>query len=95
MRQEWDIAAKAIQRQVTIVPVITVEESSLLVAMQGVVSGIKIQDDLKAWLDKPEQADLVKSIKATISPNMKPEKREQTLLTQAKNYIRNTGIKLN
>jgi hypothetical protein len=50
---------------------------------------------VKAWLDKPEQADLVKSIKATISPNMKPEKQEQTLLTQAKNYIRNTGIKLN
>jgi hypothetical protein len=50
---------------------------------------------VKAWLDKPEQADLVKSIKATISPNVKPEKQEQTLLTQAKNYIRNTGIKLN
>jgi len=49
---------------------------------------------VKAWLDKPEQADLVNSIKATISPNMKPEKQEQALLTQAKNYIRNTGIKL-
>ena len=49
---------------------------------------------VKAWLDKPEQADLVKSIKSIISPNMKPEKQEQALLTQAKNYIRNTGIKL-
>jgi hypothetical protein len=37
----------------------------------------------------------VKSIRATISPNMKPEKQEQALLTQAKNYIRNQGIKLN
>jgi hypothetical protein len=37
----------------------------------------------------------VKSIKATISLDMKPEKQEQALLTQAKNYIRNTGIKLN
>ena len=46
---------------------------------------------VKAWLDKPEQADLVKSIKATISPNMKPEKQEQAILTQAKNYIRNPG----
>jgi hypothetical protein len=36
----------------------------------------------------------MKSIKATISPNMKPEKQEQTVLTQAKNYIRNMGIKL-
>ena len=49
---------------------------------------------VKAWLEKPEQADLVKSIKATISPNMKPEKQEQAVLTQAKNYIRNQGIKL-
>ena len=50
---------------------------------------------VKAWLDKPEQADLVKSINATISPNLKPEKQEQAVLTQAKNYIRNQGIKLN
>ena len=49
---------------------------------------------VRAWLAKPEQTDLVKSIKATISPNMKPEKQEQALLTQAKNYVRNTGIKL-
>ena len=49
---------------------------------------------VKTWLEKPEQADLIKSIKATISPNMKPEKQEQAVLTQAKNYIRNTGIKL-
>jgi hypothetical protein len=49
---------------------------------------------VKAWLAKPEQADLVKSIKATISPNMKPERQEQVVITQAKNFIRNQGIKL-
>jgi hypothetical protein len=49
---------------------------------------------VKAWLDKPEQAELVKSLKATISPNIKPEKQAQTLVNQAKNYIRNTGIKI-
>ncbi len=49
---------------------------------------------VKAWLEKPEQADLVKSIKATISPNMNPERQEQTIVTQAKNFIRNNGIKL-
>ncbi len=49
---------------------------------------------VKAWLDKPEQADLVKSIKATVSPNMKPERQEQAIVTQAKNFIRNQGIKL-
>ena len=31
---------------------------------------------VKAWLAKPEQADLVQSIKSTISPNMKPERQE-------------------
>jgi hypothetical protein len=49
---------------------------------------------VKAWLEKPEQADLVKSIKATISTNMKPERHEQAVVTQAKNFIRNSGIKL-
>jgi hypothetical protein len=49
---------------------------------------------VKAWLEKPEQAELVKSVRATIGPNMKPEKGAQTLVNQAKNYIRNTGIKL-
>jgi hypothetical protein len=49
---------------------------------------------LKAWLEEPEQADLVQSLKATISPHMKPEQQAQALVNQAKNYIRNTGIKL-
>ena len=49
---------------------------------------------VKAWLEKPEQADLVKSLKATISPDMKPEGQAQMLVNQAKNYLRNTGIKL-
>jgi len=49
---------------------------------------------VRAWLAKPEQADLVQSIKATISPNMKPERQEQVVITQAKNFIRNSGIKL-
>jgi hypothetical protein len=49
---------------------------------------------IKAWLAKPEQADLVQSIKSTISPNMKPERQEGALLTAAKNHVRNNGIKL-
>ncbi len=49
---------------------------------------------VKAWLDKPEQADLVKSIKATISPKMSPEKQEQALVLGAKHFVHNTGIKL-
>jgi hypothetical protein len=49
---------------------------------------------VKAWLEKPEQAELVNSLKATISPHIKPEQQAQALVNQAKNYIRNTGIKL-
>ncbi len=49
---------------------------------------------VKAWLEKPEQADLVQSIKSTISPNMNPERQEQALVTAAKNHLRNGGIKL-
>src|SRR5258705_9567561 len=51
-------------------------------------------EKVKTWLEKPEQADLVKNLKATISPGMKPETRAQALANQAKNYIRNTGIKI-
>ena len=49
---------------------------------------------VKAWLDKPEQAELIKSLKATSRPNMNPEKQAQALVNQAKNYIRNTGIRI-
>jgi hypothetical protein len=40
----------------------------------------------------PNRAELVQSLKATISPEIKPEKQAQMLVNQAKNYIRNTGI---
>ena len=49
---------------------------------------------VKAWLEKPEKAELVKSLKATVSPHMKPEQQAQTLVNQAKNYIRNTGLRI-
>ena len=49
---------------------------------------------VKAWLERPEQAELVQSLKATISPDMKPERQSQMLVNQAKKYVRNTGIRL-
>ena len=49
---------------------------------------------VKAWLEKPEQAELVKSIKATISPEMTSDRQAQVLVTQAKNYLRNKGVKM-
>ena len=49
---------------------------------------------VKGWLERPEQAELVTSLKATISPEMKPERQAQTLVNQAKNYIRNRGLRI-
>jgi hypothetical protein len=49
---------------------------------------------IKSWLTKPEQADLVQSIKSTISPNMKPERQEMAIINAAKNHVRNNGIKI-
>jgi len=39
---------------------------------------------VKSLLEKPEQAELVKSLKATISPDMKPETKAQAPFNQAK-----------
>src|SRR6476659_5502926 len=47
-RQERDIATKAVEWQITVAAVVTVEESSFLVARQRVVGGVKIQDNLPA-----------------------------------------------
>jgi hypothetical protein len=49
---------------------------------------------VKEWLEKPEQADIRKSIQSTISPKLPQERQEQAAIIQAKNFIRNTGIKL-
>jgi hypothetical protein len=49
---------------------------------------------VKAWLEQPKQAELVESIKATISPKMTPERQFQVLVTQAKNYLRNKGMQM-
>ena len=70
------------------------ERKFLLRKMQDQQQKQGYEAKVKAWLEKFEQAELVKSLKATVSPNMKPEKQAQTLVNQAKNYIRNTGIKI-
>ena len=49
---------------------------------------------VKTWLEQPEQAELVKSLKATISAKMPPERQAQALVTQAKNYLRNKGMQI-
>jgi hypothetical protein len=49
---------------------------------------------IKAWVEDPKNADAVKTIKVTVNSKMKPEEQERALLTQAWNYIHNTGIKL-
>ena len=49
---------------------------------------------VKAWLEKPEQAEVLKAIRSMVSPLMKPERQEQVIVNQAKNFIKNTGVKL-
>jgi ribonuclease D len=49
---------------------------------------------VKTWLEKPEQAEVLKAIRTMISPVMKPERQEQLIVNQAKNFIKNTGVKL-
>lgn len=70
------------------------ERKFLLRKMKDEEQKVGYTAKVKAWLAKPEQADLVQSIKSTISPNMKAERQEQALVTAAKNHIRNSGIKL-
>ena len=49
---------------------------------------------VKVWLERPEQVELATSLKATITPEMKPERQAQMLVNQAKNYIRNRGLRI-
>ncbi len=70
------------------------ERKFLLRKMQDQEQKQNYTAKVKAWLENPEQADLVKSIKATISPNMTPDRQQQAVVTQAKNFIRNRGVKL-
>lgn len=49
---------------------------------------------VKTWLEKPEQAEVLKAIRSMISPVMKPERQEQVIVNQAKNFIKNSGVKL-
>jgi hypothetical protein len=37
---------------------------------------------------------VLKAIRSMLSPVMKPERQEQLIIRQAKNLIRNTGVKL-
>ena len=49
---------------------------------------------VKAWLEKPEQANLVEIYRASTHRNMTPEQQERAILTEAKNFIHKKGIKL-
>jgi len=49
---------------------------------------------VKVWLEKPVQVEVLKAIRSMISPVMKPERQEQVIVNQAKNFIKNSGVKL-
>jgi hypothetical protein len=65
------------------------ERKFLLRKMQDHERKLGYNAKVKAWLEKPEQAELGTSLKATISPEMKPQTKAQALLSHAKNYLRN------
>jgi hypothetical protein len=70
------------------------ERKFLLRKMQDHERKLGYDTKVKAWLERPEQTELVQSLKATISHEMKPERQAQMLVSQAKNYIRNTGLRI-
>jgi hypothetical protein len=70
------------------------ERKFLLRKMQDQQRKQEYDAKVKSWLEKPEQIELVKSLKATISPDMKSERQANMLVNQAKNYLRNKGIKI-
>ena len=70
------------------------ERKFLLRKMQDQQQREGYTSKVKAWLEKPEQAEVLKAIRTMISPVMKPERQEQLIIRQAKNMIRNTGVKL-
>jgi hypothetical protein len=70
------------------------ERKFLLKKMQDQEQRQAYSAKVKDWLDQPEQTDLRKSIAATVSTKMTPERQEQATIIQAKNFIKNTGIRL-
>jgi hypothetical protein len=45
LRPQRDVATEAIERQVAVAAVVTMEEAALLLAVQGIIGGVKIQHD--------------------------------------------------
>jgi hypothetical protein len=70
------------------------ERKFLLRKMQECERKLGYDAKVKAWLERPEQAELVQSLKVTISPGIKAERQAQMLVNQAKNYIRNRGPRI-
>jgi hypothetical protein len=55
---------------------------------------VKYDAKIRAWMEKPENADLVATLKAAINPRISPEKQEARLLESVKTTISRNGIKL-
>ena len=70
------------------------ERKLLLRKMQDYERKLGYDAKVKVWLEMPEQTELVQSLQATISREMKPERQAQMLVSQAKNYIRNSGLRI-
>lgn len=54
-------------------------------------------DDLtkvKTWLEKPEQAEILRYLREMIRPTLRPELHEEFILKKAQRFLRTTGFQL-
>jgi hypothetical protein len=70
------------------------ERKFLLHEMRDETKNQRYDTSVKAWMEKPEQAQWVADKRLTFHKSMSPEKQERALIRMAKNHIQNSKIKL-
>ena len=69
------------------------ERKYLLAKMEQRDRNLAYNNRVAAWLNDPEQAEIKKTLEKTL-PKLSSTRAEATVLTQAKNYLKNSGIKI-
>jgi hypothetical protein len=70
------------------------ERKFLLHEMRYQMTIQRYDTSIKAWIEKPENAQWVADKRLTLHKSMSPEKQERALMRMAKNHIQNSKIKL-
>lgn len=55
---------------------------------------VKYDTKVRAWMEKPEQAELVTTLKSAINPHLSQEKQAERLLESVKHTVSKSGIKI-